>query len=164
MPYAASTGSSAALGTRNKIMDGQAALEYVRQGIDAPGGAESERVRRQQEWIRAVLSEVSRGDTLADPQKLSSVLEAFSQSISADNAFTLDQMRSLASSLTGLQSADVAFITAPVKGQRLSPDGKLSIVELDAAADAQLWQAMTDDTMLDWVSLHAPTVLSRPGS
>jgi LCP family protein required for cell wall assembly len=139
-------------------MDGETALNYVRQRHNLPGG-DFDREKRQQNWIRAVLKEMVNKGTLSDPVKVDKILDQMTRSISTDESFTLSDMRDLALSLRDLRSNDVAFLTAPVDGTGRSPDGKQSIVRLDDTAGVDLWKSVKDDTMVDWIEQNRPALL-----
>jgi LCP family protein required for cell wall assembly len=136
-----------------QTMDGETALRYVRQRHDVPGG-DFDRVKRQQNWIRAVTLKTLDKGTLTSPFQLNSVLGSLTSAIAADDAFSIGKMRSLAISLRGVRGSDVAFLTAPVASTGRSPDGKQAIVKLDTAANRALWTAVATDTMDAWLQAH----------
>jgi LCP family protein required for cell wall assembly len=141
-----------------QTMDGESALKYVRQRHNLPGG-DFDRVRRQQNWIRAVaLKTLDRG-TLTNPFKLNRVIDSLTSSIAADESFSIGEMRSLALSMRKVRGDDLTFLTAPVAGTGRSPDGKQSIVKLDGSANRKLWSAMAHDTMPKWLGAHPEAAL-----
>ena len=139
-------------------MDGQTALTYVRQRYNLPGG-DFDRVKRQQNWIRAVMVKLMSQGTLTNPFKLNDAMTALTRSMEVDDAFTFDQMQDLALSARGLRAADVRFFTVPVAGTGWSPDHQQAIVHLDPAADAVLWQAVRTDRVGAWIAAHRPELL-----
>lgn len=139
-------------------MDGETALTYVRQRYNLPGG-DFDRVKRQQNWIRAVMVKLMSQGTLTNPIKLNEAMNALTKALSIDDAFTSDEMRNLALSSRSLRPGDVKFFTVPVAGTGWSPDHKQSIVKLDAAADADLWQAIRKDQVGAWITKHKPETL-----
>ncbi len=141
-------------------MDGATALNYVRQRHNLPGG-DFDRVRRQQNWVRAVALKTLAGSTLTNPLKLNRVLGSLTSSIAVDDSFSIGQMRSLALSLRDVGGSDLTFLTAPVAGTGRSPDGKQDIVRLDKSAGAALWQAVADDTVPSWLAAHPQASLGR---
>jgi LCP family protein required for cell wall assembly len=141
-----------------QVMDGETALKYVRQRHNLPGG-DFDRVRRQQNWIRAVALKTLERGTLTNPFKLNNVLNSLTSSISADEGFSIGQMRSLAFSMRKVRGDDLTFLTAPVAGTGRSPDGKQSIVKLDGSANRKLWSAMADDKMATWLTAHPKAAL-----
>ena len=143
-----------------QAMDGETALNYVRQRHNLPGG-DFDRVKRQQNWIRAVaLKTLDRG-TLTSPAKLSGVLGSLTGSIAADDGFTIGRMRSLALSLRGVRGGDLTFLTAPVAGTGWSPDHTQSIVNLDRSANRRLWKAAALDRLDEWLAAHPEARLGR---
>jgi LCP family protein required for cell wall assembly len=141
-----------------QTMDGETALKYVRQRHNLPGG-DFDRVRRQQNWIRAVSLKTLERGTLTNPFKLNRVMNSLTSSIAADEGFSIGEMRSLALSMRKVRGNDLTFLTAPVAGTGRSPDGKQSIVKLDGSANRKLWSAMADDTMADWLTAHPKAAL-----
>jgi LCP family protein required for cell wall assembly len=143
-----------------QTMDGETALKYVRQRHNLPGG-DFDRVKRQQNWIRAVALKTLDKGTLTSPLKLKNVLDATTRSISADDGFSIGKMRSLAISLRSVRGDDLTFLTAPVAGTGRSPDGKQSIVNLDKSANQSLWTAVADDKLDTWLDANPDAALGR---
>jgi LCP family protein required for cell wall assembly len=139
-------------------MDGATALNYVRQRHNLPGG-DFDRVKRQQNWIRAVMNKMLSAKVLTNPFTLTKVLGDLTSSLSTDEKFSIDSMQSLALSLRNLRGSDVGFITVPVSGTGRSPDGKQSIVVLDTAADKPLFTAIRKDKVPAWVTSHQSALL-----
>jgi LCP family protein required for cell wall assembly len=137
-------------------MDGKTALNYVRQRHNLPGG-DFDRVKRHQNWVRAVARETLDKGTLGNPFQLNAVLDGLTRSIAADDGFSVGEMRSLAVSMRNARADDLSFLTAPVKGTGMA--GKQSIVVLDAAKDAALWKALASDTMTPWLSANGDELL-----
>jgi LCP family protein required for cell wall assembly len=134
-------------------MDGETALTYVRQRYNLPGG-DFDRVRRQQNWIRAVMNKLMSGGTLKNPVKLNNALSALTKSLATDDDFTIEEMQSLAVSLRSLRSDDVDFFTVPVQGTGWSPDHTQSIVVLDEQADEELFEAIRTDDVRTWLTAN----------
>lgn len=80
--------------------------------------ADFERIERQQLFIRAVLREVTSARTLADPRRLSQLVEDGSRNVVTDDGLTLDQMRSIALEMVGVVRDGVPMITLPSYPQR----------------------------------------------
>src|SRR4051794_4262224 len=89
-------------------MNGQEALDYVRQRHNLPNG-DFDRVKRQQNWIRAVLRKLSSTGTLRNPLALDQELTTLSKSVATDSRFGADQLGTLATSLAGLGQGDLRF-------------------------------------------------------
>jgi len=140
-------------------MDGETALEYVRERKELAGG-DLDRVKRQQNWVRSVMSEALSSGTLTSPMKLDSFMTAATSSLAVDETFTMGEMRSVALSLRDIRSGDVTFFTVPVAGLGRSSDGQ-SIVELDEAATNDLWEAVRSDDVGAWVEQNRDLVLGQ---
>ena len=137
-------------------MDGEQALNYVRQRHNLPGG-DFDRVKRHQNWIRAVARETLDRGTLTNPLQLNRVLDATTKTIATDSGFSVGEMRSIALSSRNVRAADMSFLTAPVEGTGRA--GAASIVVLDLPANQELWQAMAKDRMPAWMAAHEDALL-----
>ena len=161
-----------------QVMDGATALNYVRQRADLPGG-DLGRVRRQQNWLRAVTLKTLDKGTLTSPRRLSSVLGSLTSSIAADDGFTIGRMRSLAVSLHGVRGNDLTFLTAPVLPAKATAKSakttggtavsaattghpasrKQPVVHLDLTANRALWASIANDTVNSWLAEHPDAAL-----
>ena len=137
-------------------MDGEQALNYVRQRHNLPGG-DFDRVKRHQNWIRAVARETLDRGTLTNPLQLNRVLDATTKTIATDDGFSVGEMRSLALSARSMRASNLQFLTAPVEGTGRA--GKASIVVLDESANTDLWKAMAADRMAPWIADHEGALL-----
>lgn len=145
-----------------QIMDGETALRYVRQRKTLANG-DFDRVRRQQNWIRAVLRKVKSTDMLSDPLQLNTALDLLTSSMASDEDFTIDEMQEVVTSLKDAETNHVKFFTAPVDGTGRSADGQ-SIVLLDDAEGATLWKAVREDKVYEWIEVYKPHMLGRTTS
>ncbi|MFD7509301.1 LCP family protein [Streptomyces sp. NPDC059853] len=136
-------------GTR---LDGTAALEYVRERTSLPEG-DLDRTRRQQNFLRALLSQTLSAGTLTDPGRLTGLLDTIGEVISVDDRLSNGDLRDLAWELRAVRAADIAFMNAPVSGTAMVAGQ--SVVLLDEEAAAPLWQAMREDTMADFLASDA---------
>lgn len=127
---------------RPREMNGNTALQYIRQARSQPG-QNAEEVRRQQAWMRAVTAKSLTKQSMTSPLTLTSVLDSLTRSISADEGFTIDEMRSLSLSLRKVQPEQLRFVTPP-GGSR----GRL------------FWSAMASDSVPAWIAAH-PGALVR---
>jgi anionic cell wall polymer biosynthesis LytR-Cps2A-Psr (LCP) family protein len=141
-------------------MDGEEALDYVRQRHNLPNG-DFDRVRRQQNWIRAVLRKLGSTGTLLNPLALNTQLTTLSKSVATDSGFDMDKIGALATSLAGLGQGDLRFLTEPTKGTGWSPDHTQSIVDLDVVGGNRLWTAMRKDAVKGWVEQYRPELLPQ---
>lgn len=125
-------------------LNGEQALAYVRQRYRLPGG-DFDRVQRHQNYLRAVMSKVSRDNLLTDPGRLDDFLLAVTNSISVDDGLSDYDLLTMAYSLRGLQQQNVAFMTAPVTGTGM--EGTASVVYLDEALSQQMWGYINAGTL-----------------
>jgi LCP family protein required for cell wall assembly len=132
-------------------LDGAAALAYVRQRHNLPGG-DLDRVRRQQSVIRAMMAKVASMHLLSNPARSLDLAEAAARSVSVDDSLSNDQLSSLALSVRHLKPEAVTFLTAPVRG--LGHEGKQSVVYLDEPRSRQLWAAIKSDDVAPYVKAN----------
>ncbi|KAA1422776.1 LytR family transcriptional regulator [Mumia zhuanghuii] len=132
-------------------MNGDEALLYVRQRYGLAGG-DFDRIKRQQNFLRALMRQTLSSDTLASPTKAYGVLDAVTKHLTVDAEWTTGDMRGLLISLRSLRAADVAFTTAPVRGT--GREGAQSVVRLDRDKGRELWGAVREDRADEWVEAH----------
>lgn len=125
-------------------LDGNAALDYVRQRHGLPEG-DFDRVRRQQNLLRAVLTRVAEMDPFHHPVTMVDLINEATKVISVDSGLTDGALRSLGMSMSGLRGGTVGFMTAPVTGTGMQ--GSQSVVYLDKGGCAQLWTAIRSDAV-----------------
>lgn len=135
-----------------QTLSGEEALAYTRQRYGLPGG-DFDRVKRQQNWIRAMVAKTKNDGTLTNPLKLTSLLNVVSRSVAVDDSLGLNEMREIATSLQGLGTNDITFLTAPNSGTGRSADGQ-SIVVLDRAVFDPLVASMADDTAAEYIEAN----------
>lgn len=142
-------------------LDGDEALAYVRERRSLYDG-EFDRTRRHQNLLRAIMAKVARINPAHDPVQTYRLLDAATKSVSVDDTLTGDEMRTLAMSLLGLRTDDVAFLNAPyryVNNAEPSPEGPLTAVHLDKARCDELWRALREDTAAAYVAAHRSDLL-----
>ena len=150
------------LGAGAQVLDGQQALAYTRERSSLPNG-DFDRVKRQQTWMRSIVSRVLTNGTLSSPTALYSFLKTASRTVAVDESFTLNQMQSLALETRHLHSNDIAFMTVPTAGTGTSADGQ-SIVTLDADADTPLFNAFAEDRVSTYLTEHPDAVELLPAT
>lgn len=143
-------------------LDGAQALAYARQRYGLPGG-DFDRVKRQQNWARAILAKAVSQGTLTDPGRATSFVTTVAGAVAVDDGLGLTDLVRLATELKGLRSGDVAFLTAPVEGTGWSPDGRQSIVNLDRDLLAPLTEAIATDDVTRYLAEDpdAPALLGK---
>ena len=150
------------LGAGAQVLDGQQALAYTRERSSLPNG-DFDRVKRQQTWMRSIVSSVLTNGTLSSPTALYSFLKTASRTVAVDESFTLNQMQSLALETRHLHSNDMKFMTVPTAGTGTSVDGQ-SIVKLDSDADAPLFKAFAEDRVRAYLTEHPDAVELLPAT
>ena len=150
------------LGAGAQVLNGQQALAYTRERSSLPNG-DFDRVKRQQTWMRSIVSRVLTNGTLSSPTALYSFLKTASRTVAVDESFTLNQMQSLALETRHLHSNDIRFMTVPTAGTGTSADGQ-SIVTLDADADAPLFKAFAEDRVRAYLTEHPDAVELLPAT
>lgn len=138
-------------------LDGEGALDYVRERYDLPGG-DFDRVRRQQNFIRAMTRSVLSRDVVANPRRLKTTLDAVTAHLAVDDDFSNGDIRSLAWSLRGLDSDDLHFITLPHSGTD-NVSGAGSIVVVDEPAAEELFASLREGTIEEWLARNPDTQL-----
>lgn len=144
-----------------QLLDGSQALAYVRERKNLAEG-DFDRVRRQQAWMRAIVRQVLQKGTLSNPTELYSFLKVASSSVAVDEGFGLDQMQVLAESLKNVGS-DITFFTVPTAGTGTSSDGQ-SIVLLDEAADAPIFEAFAQGKIQEYIQEHPDSIQKLPAT
>lgn len=150
------------LGAGAQVLDGRQALAYTRERSSLPNG-DFDRVKRQQTWMRSIVSRVLTNGTMSSPTALYSFLKTASRTVAVDESFTLNQMQSLALETRHLHSNDIRFMTVPTAGTGTSTDGQ-SIVTLDADADTPLFNAFAEDRVSAYLTEHPDAVELLPAT
>lgn len=125
-------------------LDGDQARWYVGQRYDLPGG-DFDRVKRQQNYLRAMFTKLFSQEVFTSPGKLDSTLLSVTNAVAVDAALGNGDLLSLAYSLRGLTPADVEFFTAPVLGT--GTEGAASVVYLDATTGERMWGYLQADSL-----------------
>jgi LCP family protein required for cell wall assembly len=130
-------------------LDGQRALEFVRQRYNLPGG-DFDRIKRQQAFLKSLAGRLLDRDVLANPLRLNAFLEAATKAVSVDDTVTASSLRSLAVQLRSVRPDDIVFMTVPVAGTG-TEDGQ-SVVHLDRAGSRLLHRALRNGTIDEYVA------------
>ena len=142
-------------GTQN--LQGDIALKYVRTRYGL-ARSDFDRIARQQNFMRALMKKLLDKGTTRNPVKLTRTLDALTENVVVDEDWDPADMRALALSLRNTTTDDVTFMTAPV-AKTETIDGVGSIVRLDEAKSTELFTAMAEDTMDEYVEGHPDDVL-----
>jgi len=129
-------------------LDGEQALDYVRARYNLPQG-DFDRVRRQQNLLRALMRQTLSGDTITNPFKLNDVLDALTQNLAVDEDLSTGEMRGIALELRHMRARDVVFMTAPVRGT--GREGSQAVVYLDPERFQDLFAAVRADGIEEYL-------------
>jgi anionic cell wall polymer biosynthesis LytR-Cps2A-Psr (LCP) family protein len=127
-------------------LDGAEALDYIRQRKQFPDG-DFARMRHQQQFLKALMDKAVSGGTVANPFKLKAFITSVADAMTVDQDFSLLDM---AWQFKGLKSENLVFLTSPHNGTD-NIDGE-SVVVSDREQALGLYDAVTKDTVTDWLS------------
>jgi LCP family protein required for cell wall assembly len=130
-------------------LSGEEALAYVGERYGLPGG-DFDRVRRQQNFLRALMQGLLTRETLTEPGSLAEVTGAVAQAASVDDSLSGTAMIGLALEMRGIRSDDVTFLTVPTLGTGRA--GAASIVVYDDEGADTLWGAVESDSLDQWLA------------
>ena len=144
----------------NVHLEGNLALKYVRMRYGLLNG-DFDRVNRQQNFLRALMEKVLDNGTIGNPLKFSRTLDAITKHLTVDSDWSNGAIRGLALSLRGLDSKNVKFVTLPFdRYDTVEGVGSVNIV--DEAASKELWKAVADDKLAEWLKANPDAVLPPP--
>ena len=126
-------------------LNGQNALEFVRERYAFSDG-DYQRVRNQQEFIRAVMAKLRNSGILKDAGKTLAFVTKVAPRLILDNGLDVMKLAGLAYALRGIDPGTASFRTLPTAGTGTSPDGQ-SIVLPDYNGIAQVADALAKDRL-----------------
>jgi len=139
-------------------LDPQLAEYYVRQRRGLPGG-DLGRAKRQQQYIRALVTKVTGTGLLADPLKFDQLVRTAAAAVTVDKRMPV---QSLAFSLKNLRTTNLTFMTMPIAGDAVVP-GAGAVLLPDRAKAAELFTAMNNDTLDQYVLKYPPNDVTHGG-
>ncbi len=125
-------------------LDGDRARWYLGQRHGLAGG-DFDRVRRQQQFIEAVFSQLFTSGSLRDPGRLDAALLAVTGAVAVDDTLGDADLLSLAYSLRDLRPEALDSFTAPVLGT--GTEGAASVVYLDEVTGERMWFHLRSDSL-----------------
>jgi anionic cell wall polymer biosynthesis LytR-Cps2A-Psr (LCP) family protein len=132
------------------ITDGHMALAFVRQRLELANG-DLDRTLRQRAFLKAVALKLATPEVLANPAKLTSIIETISKYVSVDAEMTDSVIYSLGFSLSGITSGEqIHMVMAPILG--FDKVGTEDIDVVDVAGVTALGKALQTDTMPAFVA------------
>ncbi len=137
-------------------LTGRQALFYVRQRHGLPGG-DFDRIKRQHQFLAALLDKAGATGTLTNPLKLNHFLDAATKSISVDQDLRLTD---LIMEFRNLRSSDFTFLTTPIAADETVP-GVGAVLVVDHAKAADMFTAVSTDSLGEWAAANPAYVSSR---
>jgi LCP family protein required for cell wall assembly len=125
-------------------LDGDQARWYLAQRKNLPGG-DFDRVKRQQQYLRAMFGKLFSSDTFTNPARLDSAMIAVTSAVSLDDSLGNGDLLALAYSLRNVTPDSIEFFTAPVLGTGM--EGPASVVYLDAVSCERMWAYLRNDSL-----------------
>ena len=125
-------------------LDGTEARWYLGQRYGLDGG-DFDRVKRQQQYLKAMFGKLFSSNTFTDPSKLDAALLAVTSAVSVDDSLGNGDLLALAYSVRGVTPENVTFFTVPVLGP--GREGAASVVYLDTAAAGRMWGYLRNDSL-----------------
>lgn len=127
-----------------QVLQGDEALDYVRERYRLSATGDIGRMRRQQAFLASMINKVLSAQTLSQPTKVYSFLEAVTSSIKVDEDIdSIPALANLGSQFQNTGLSKIRFVTVPVVDSTTQP-GRLEIT--DAAKD--LWRRIRNDLPL----------------
>lgn len=125
-------------------LDGKEALGYVRMRKTLGDGSDLQRIDRQQTFMSSMAQEATRSSLLLRPDRLYAFLSAATTSMTADDDLGLTRMLSIATSVKGIDTGDLVFVTVPTEPYLKNPNR----VQWREDAAEELWTAVREDRAL----------------
>jgi len=125
-------------------LNGDQARWYLGQRYGLEGG-DFDRVKRQQQYLRAMFGKLFSNNTFSDPGRLDSALLAVTDAVVIDDSLGNGALVSLAYSLRTVTPDDIEFFTAPVLGT--GREGSASVVYLDTVSCERMWAYLRSDSL-----------------
>ncbi|WP_236700463.1 LCP family protein [Allosalinactinospora lopnorensis] len=127
-----------------QTLDGEEALGYVRSRKGQGDGSDLSRIKRQQEFMGAMVTKVMSSEVLASPGNLYSFLGSVTEHITTDDELNVDAMADIAIAMREVDLSDVNFITVP-NGPHPADQNRVAWTEPDAT---ELFNAIATDENL----------------
>lgn len=132
-------------------LNGDEALQFVRERKGLPG-ADVDRVKRQQAFIKAMAEKAVSTGTLTNPVKLDGFLQAVSRAVAIDDTADFGTLRGLGLRLASVGTDKITFVSVPVGSTAWV--GEQNVVLLNQTVSAGLFEAVRTDRIGDYVEQH----------
>ena len=125
-------------------INGTVALSFVRQRHGLTNG-DIDRIKRQQQFLGAMIRKVLSAGTLANPFKLNGFLNVATSSLQADKGLNFSTLRTLALRMRNVGAGNVIFATIPISDSNAYLRGLGSVVLVDKVKAAALFDTIRRD-------------------
>jgi hypothetical protein len=125
-------------------INGAVALSFVRQRHGLQNG-DIDRIKRQQQFLGAMIRKVLSAGTLANPLKLNGFLNVATSSLKADEDLNFGTLRKLALRMRNVGAGNVIFATIPLSDTNAYVRGLGSVVLIDKPAADALFSGIRRD-------------------
>jgi LCP family protein required for cell wall assembly len=136
-------------------LSGEEALQYVRERKALPAG-DFDRVKRQQNYLRALMRQLQAADVISDPARLLDIVDAFGEAAKVDDELSATALVGLGMSLRDIDTENITFLTVPTNGTGWA--GKASIVVYARETADLLWAAVREDEVQSFIDTHGDLV------
>jgi LCP family protein required for cell wall assembly len=127
-------------------LNGTEALDYIRQRYQFTDGDFS-RMRHQQQFLKALMDKAAGSGTLSNPARLNAFLKSVTAAMTVDKDFSLTD---LGLQFRNIRGGDLTFMVNPNLGSQ-TINGE-SVVVSDRTRAGALYDAVTQDTVKDWMA------------
>jgi LCP family protein required for cell wall assembly len=135
-------------------LDGQAALGYIARQPCMPA-KDLDRVERQQSLVKAMMRGAVDGGKLTHPLVVNRMLRATAGHLALEHGFSYPSMIGTLWSMRHLRTSNTTFLTVPVAARPLATHDGIDYVLLDEQADQELWAALREDRLAEYLALHS---------
>ncbi|GAB3455528.1 hypothetical protein GCM10027570_36200 [Streptomonospora sediminis] len=125
----------------DQVLKGEQALGYMRSRYGQGDGTDLSRIKRQQEFLGAMLNQVMAGKILTSPTNLTGFLSSVTETMTTDDELTLDAMTDIAIAMREVDLGNINFVTAP-NGQAPDDPNRLALTQ---PAASELFNAVSKD-------------------
>jgi LCP family protein required for cell wall assembly len=133
--------------------DGQTALDYIAMQPCFPR-KDLDRVERQQSLVKALMRGGVDGGKITHPLAVSAMLRATAGHLALEDGFSYPAMFGTLWSMRHLRTGNTTFLTVPVAARPLAREGGHDYVLLDDQRDQELWAALRQDRLAEYLALH----------
>lgn len=134
-----------------QTIEGDSALEYVRTRYGLARG-DFDRVQRHQNFLRAVVDRTRTMSVLANPIKVTKLVDEITGHVALDSGFSDAEVLKLTFAGLNMSLDDMSFATVPYEGAAMVGDQSVVLLQMKEAR--AMFEAMANDRFLTWVADH----------